>query len=103
MKRKIKATYLAGRREDIKLNCAGEFLAACSDPYEMSQMVGALSSLADINSLNGGCTTLGFLEKFSNALNYSIEQAKDDVCLCEILEFAHTCLAKAYEKKVGRA
>jgi hypothetical protein len=102
--------------DDTKLNCAGEFMMACDDPYQMSQVVGALSALADINSLNGGCTTLGFLEEFSNALNYCIEQAKEeraksssenpelaDDFLCEILEFAHTYLAKAYEKKVGRA
>ena len=102
--------------DDTKLNCAGEFMMACDDPYQMSQVVGALSALADINSLNGGCTTLGFLEGFSNALNYCIEQAKEeraksssenpelaDDFLCEILEFSHTYLAKAYEKRVGRA
>jgi hypothetical protein len=91
--------------DDTKLNCAGEFMTLSSDPYQMSQAVGALSALLD------GGTSVEFLEEFSNALNYCIEQAKEgllkgelaDDCLWEILNFSHTYLAKAYEKKVGRA
>jgi hypothetical protein len=77
-------------------------MMACDDPYQMSQVVGALSSLLDGN--------IEFIEKFSEALSYSIEQArefyKDDAqtdCLEKILRFSHTYLAKAYEKRVGRA
>ena len=96
--------------DDTKLNCAGEFMMACDDPYQMSQVVGALSSLLDGN--------IEFIEKFSEALSYSIGQArefypdltdkeeKDDAqtdCLEEILRFSHAYIAKAYEKKVGRA
>ena len=98
--------------DDTKLNCAGEFMMACDDPYRMSQVVGALSSLLD------GRTNIEFIEQFSEALSYSIEQARefypditdkeerDDAqtdCLEEILRFSHAYLAKAYEKKVGRA
>jgi hypothetical protein len=96
--------------DDTKLNCAGEFMMACDDPYQMSQVVGALSSLLGGN--------IEFIEKFSEALSYSIGQARefypdltdkgerDDAqadCLEEILRFSHTYLAKAHEKKVGRA
>lgn len=96
--------------DDTKLNCAGEFITLSSDPYQMSQAVGALSALLD------GGTSVEFIEAFSEALAYCVEQAKEervksssenpdlvDDCLTEILEFSHTYLAKAYEKKVGRA
>ena len=103
--------------DDTKLNCAGEFMIATRtradhDPYQMSQVVGALSALLD------GRTDIEFIEKFSEALAYSIAQARefypditdkeerDDAqtdCLEEILKFSHAYLAKAYEKKVGRA
>jgi hypothetical protein len=98
--------------DDTKLNCAGEFMMACDDSYRMSQVVGALSSLLD------GRTNIEFIEEFSEALSYSIGQARefypditdkeerDDAqtdCLEEILRFSHAYLAKAYQKKVGRA
>lgn len=96
--------------DDTKLNCAGEFMMACDDPYQMSQVVGALSSLLD------GGTSVEFIEAFSKSLAYCVEQAKEervksssenpdlvDDCLSEILEFSHTYIAKLYEKKVGRA
>ena len=95
--------------DETKLDCAGEFMMACDDAYQMSQVVGALSSLDG---------SIEFIEKFSEALSYSVTQArefypdltdkeeKDDAqtdCLEEILRFSHAYLAKAYEKKVGRA
>jgi hypothetical protein len=104
--------------DDTKLNCAGEFMMACNDASEMSQVVGALSSLLDKESgLGRGAGSLEFIEKFSEALVYSIAQAKEFYpdftgeekdnaqadCLEEILEFSHAYLAKLHEKKVGRA
>jgi hypothetical protein len=95
-----------------KLNCAGEFVSACDDPYQTSQAVGALMQLLD------GGTSVEFLSEFADALNYCVEQAKeeeshsdefhevlrsaDDIAY-EILEFCHSYLAKAYEKRVGRS
>ncbi|NDG63829.1 MAG: hypothetical protein EBY29_10250 [Planctomycetes bacterium] len=105
--------------DDTKLNCAGEFMMACNDASEMSQVVGALASLLDSASGQGrGAGSLEFIESFSEALVYSLAQAKElypDIiagedkdhaqadCLEEILEFSRIYIAKAYEKKVGRA
>ena len=96
--------------DETKINCAGEFVMACDDPYQMSQAVGALSALLD------GGTSVEFIEAFSEALTYCVEQTKEervksssenpelvDDNLWEVLDFSHTYLAKAYEKKVGRA
>ena len=96
--------------DETKINCAGEFTMACDDAYQMSQAVGALSALLD------GGTSVEFIEAFSEALTYCVEQTKEervksssenpelvDDNLWEVLDFSHTYLAKAYEKKVGRA
>jgi hypothetical protein len=91
--------------DETKLNCAGEFVSACDDPYQTSQAVGALMQFLD------GGTSVEFLSKFADALNYCVEQAKEEEFLInksaddiayEILGFCHSYLAKAYEKKVGR-
>jgi len=106
--------------DDTKLNCAGEFITACENPHQLSQAVELLALL-----LNGershaeACfASLEYVENISDALVYSIEQAKDhykdidneqsrttlqEEVLTQILEFSHAYLAKAYEKKVGRA
>jgi len=90
--------------EDSKLNCAGEFMSACEGNYQLSQAVGALSRLLD------GGATCEFIEDFSDALQFAVEEAKrfadkedPDPNLDAILGFCHAYLAKAYEKKVGRA
>ena len=99
--------------DDTKLNCAGEFMSACENSHQLSQAVSILSSLLD-----DGLVGLEFVENIADALAYSIEQAKEhykDIedqedrenlqseTLNGILEFSHAYLAKAYEKKVGRA
>jgi hypothetical protein len=90
--------------EDAKLNCAGEFMSACEGNYQLSQAVGALSRLLD------GGATCEFIENFSEALQFAVGEAKrsdeegdPDARLDLILEFCHAYLAKAYEKKAGRA
>ena len=93
--------------DDTKLNCAGEFMSICETPHQMSQAVGALSALLD------GNTSVEFLEGFAEALNYCVEQVKESVSnpdsdladdlAWDSLSFSHAYLAKAYEKKVGRA
>lgn len=89
--------------EDSKLNCAGEFMSACNN-YQLSQAVGALSRLLD------GGATCEFIENFSEALRFAVGEARrfaekedPDPNLDSILEFCHAYLAKAYEKRVGRA
>lgn len=90
--------------DDIKINCAGEFMSACSSNYQLSQAVGALAQLLD------GGATCEFIENFSEALQFAVGEAKrhadtedPDPNLDSILGFCHTYLAKAYQKKVGRA
>lgn len=111
--------FMSNLTDDTKLNCAGEFMMACDDAYQMSQMVGALSALLDDESgLGSGAGSLECIEGFSNALAFAILQAKEEhpkiddgedkdhaqaVCLEEILRFSHTYIANLYEKKVGRA
>lgn len=108
--------------DDTKLNCAGEFMSACENSHQLGQAIEILSSLLD-----DGLASLEYVENISDALAYSIQQAKEhykdiedrtalqgDVLnqilksnqedvLNQILEFSHAYLAKAYEKKVGRA
>ena len=89
--------------DETKLNCAGEFMSAFdnSDAYVLSTAVGALGELASHSDCD-------FTEAFGEALIYAVQQAKENHSdevdnLGSILEFCHTYLAKAYEKKVGRA
>ncbi len=88
--------------DDTKINCAGEFMSACdnSDAHLLSTAVTALGALGEHSDCD-------FTEAFGEALIYAVQQAKDHSDevdnLGNILEFCHSYLAKAYEKKVGRA
>lgn len=90
--------------EDAKLNCAGEFMSACSHPHQITQAVNVISQLFD------GGTTCEFLSDLADALQYATDEAKrfadkedPDPNLDSILEFCHAYLVKAYNKKTGRA
>jgi hypothetical protein len=89
--------------DEIKLNCAGEFMSACdnSDPHLLSTAVKAVAEIC----YHSDCD---FTEAFGEALIYAVQQAKEaggdhNSNIGDILEFCHTYLVKAYEKKVGRA
>jgi len=88
--------------DDTKLNCAGEFMSACENNYQLSIAVKILAELA-------GESSFEFAENLSEALQFAVAEAKrntekdEDENIGDILEFCHTYLAKAYEKKVGRA
>jgi hypothetical protein len=88
--------------DETKLNCAGEFMSACdnSDPHLLSSATEAIGALAEL-----GCE---FVEDFADALIFSVQRARENGedtsdSLRETLYFCHTYLAKAHEKKVGRA
>ena len=88
--------------DDTKLNCAGEFMSACENNYQLSIAVKILAELA-------GESNFEFAENLSEALQFAVAEAKrntekdEDENIGDILEFCHTYLAKAYEKKAGRA
>lgn len=92
---------------EIKINVAGEFMSACdnSNPDLLSTAVGIL---AQIKPDTYNCD---FIEGLGEALIYAVEMAKEfsgdmgdpDANLESLLDFSHKYLAKAYEKKVGRA
>jgi hypothetical protein len=79
------------------LNCAGEFLKNYEDEYDISTSVEVLAVLVRDKPL------FGYVSDLAEALTYACEQVENSGDIDEILEFAHTYLAKAYEKKVGRA
>ena len=94
---------------EVKLNCAGEFMSACENEYQLSTAVKALAEIT-------GESNCDFTESFGDALIYAVQQAKEeraksssenpdlsDETLGEILEFCHASLVKAYNKKTGRA
>lgn len=88
---------------ETKLNCAGEFMSACDnyDPHLLSTAVKALAEIC----FHSNCD---FTEALGEALVYAAQQAKKaggdhNNNIGDILEFSHAYLAKAYEKKVGRA
>jgi endonuclease IV len=83
--------------DDTKLNCAGEFLTACEDEYEISNSVEVLSVLRNFEP------RFEYVSNLAEALTYACEQVENSGDIQTILDFAHTYLAKAYEKKVGRA
>jgi len=84
--------------DEIKLNCAGEFLTACDDEYEISTSVEVLAVLVREKA------RFDYIWSLARALTYACEQLDaKDLKIEEVLEFAHLYLAKAYEKKVGRA
>ena len=95
--------------EETKLNCAGEFMSACENEYQLSTAVKALAEITHESNCE-------FTEAFAEALTFAVEQAKveransssenpdllDDK-LGDILEFCHAYLVKAYNTKTGRA
>jgi len=83
--------------DDTKLNCAGEFMTACEDEYEISNSVEVLSVLRNFEP------RFEYVSNLASALTYACEQVQNSGDIQIILDFAHTYLAKAYEKKVGRA
>lgn len=93
--------------DDIKLACAGEFMTACdnSNPDLLSTAVGIL---AQIKPDTYNCD---FIEGLGEAFICAVEMARQfagdvgdpDANLESFIDFSHKYLAKAYEKKVGRA
>ncbi|NBO26349.1 MAG: hypothetical protein EBU96_06080 [Actinobacteria bacterium] len=95
--------------DETKLNCAGEFMSACSHPHQITQAVNVISQLFD------GGTSCEFLSDLADALQYASDEAEryskrhehisedQDQNLDSILEFCHAYLVKAYNKKTGRA
>jgi hypothetical protein len=83
--------------DDTKLNCAGEFMTACEDEYEISNSVEVLSVLRNFEP------RFEYVSNLASALTYACEQVQNSGDIQIILDFAHTYLAKAYEKRVGRA
>lgn len=98
--------------DETKLNCAGEFMTACENLTQMDQAIRVLAVLIDdgVDSefLSGLAGALEFAtaqvagdEEFQNKEYVSREFVSD--ATTSVLEFCHTYLVKAYEKKVGRA
>ena len=83
--------------DEIKINCAGEFMTSCEDAYEICTSVEVLAVLVK------DAPRFEYVSDLAKALTYACEQVDNSGDIDEILEFAHTYLAKAYEKKVGRA
>lgn len=88
--------------DDTKLNCAGEFMSSCESPHQLFIAIMVLAEIA-------GESNCEFAENLSEALQFAVGEAKrntekdEDENIGDILEFCHAYLAKAYEKKVGRA
>jgi len=88
-------------RDVTKINCAGEFMTACESLTQMDQAIRVLAVLIDDG------VDSEFLSDLAGALEFV--SAQKDECedwdrgLHANLEFCHTYLVKAYEKKVGRA
>ena len=83
--------------DEININCAGEFMTSCEDAYEICTSVEVLAVLVK------DAPRFEYVSDLAKALTYACEQVDNSGDIDEILEFAHTYLAKAYEKKVGRA
>ena len=94
--------------DETKLNCAGEFMTACENLTQMDQAIRVLDDGVDSEFLSGLAGALEFAfaqvagdEEFQNKEYVSREFVSD--ATTSVLEFCHTYLVKAYEKKVGRA
>lgn len=95
--------------DEIEINCAGEFMTAC-DNGNLAQMDQAIRVLAVL--IDDGVDS-EFLSDLAGALEFVSAQVAGARLECvdehvsdattSVLNFCHTYLVKAYEKKVGRA
>jgi hypothetical protein len=83
---------------ETKICCAGEFMTACENG-NLTQMEQAIKILAVL--IDEGADR-EFISDLAGALDFASTERTEDATQ-SILEFCHTYLVKAYEKKVGRA
>ena len=89
--------------DETRINCAGEFMTACENGNltQLDQAIRVLAVLIDDG------VDKEFVSDLAGALEFASSQSDDASPNTEdtqsILSFCHTYLAKAYEKKVGRA
>ena len=90
--------------DETRINCAGEFMTACENGNltQLDQAIRVLAVLIDDG------VDKEFVSDLAGALEFASSQSDDASPnyfedTQSILEFCHTYLVKAYEKKVGRA